>query len=131
MRWMLYRTGLVLWLPVDLLRFTVDAWRYTVEWISYCVFGNSPEQPCIYCRGLDVGSRVPRRVAFRIHYRNLWLVKLLQPELAIRNVEGRMRPRVACMREGGYIRLPWYVPVLAGCMGLFWIALALAVFRVW
>ena len=105
--------------PVDLFRFTADAWRYTFSWIHYCVLGNSKDVPCLFCRGLDLGE-VPRRVSFRIHYQNLWLVRLLQPDLATQKAEDRLRPRMACMREGGYIRLPWYVPVLALVLGAGW-----------
>lgn len=112
---------MVLLFPADLFRFTVDAWRYTLEWFGYCLFGRSEEQPCIFCRGLDLGH-VPRRVSFRMKYRNLWLVRLLQPELVIQPAKDRCRPRIACMREGGYIRMPRYIPVLAVVLGGLWIA---------
>jgi hypothetical protein len=114
-----YSLFLLLMFPVDLFRFTTDCWRYTFGWIHYRWFGRSEEQPCIFCRGLDVGM-VPRRVSFRIKYHNLWLVKILQEDLEFMKSDDRLRPRIACMREGGYIRLKPRVPVLAVLLGLAW-----------
>lgn len=121
MKRIIYVLWMIVVFPLDLFRFTVDAWRYTFEWFSYCILGNSKEQPCIFCRGLDLGT-VPRRVSTRIHYRNLWLVRLMQPELEVRPAKDRCRPRVACMKEGGYLRLPRYIPLLAVVLGALWIA---------
>ena len=113
----------VLWLififPVDLFRFTTDAWMYTFEMISYRLINGHCEQPCKFCRGLDLGM-VPRRVSSRIKYHNLWMVKCFQKDLVFQAEEGRMRPKMACMNEGGFVRLSWYVPVLAILLGLAW-----------
>jgi len=114
-----YFLWLVIWLPVDLFRFTLDCWRYVFGWFHYRVYRKTEEQPCIFCQGLDVGM-VPRRVSYRIRYRNIWLVKLLQDDLVFMKFEDRLRPRVVCMREGGYLRLKTRVMVLAVFLGFAW-----------
>jgi hypothetical protein len=119
MRRFFYFLSQVVLFPVDLFRFTADAWRYTFSWMNYCLLNDSKDLPCLLCRGLDLGE-VPRRVSFRVKYRSIWLAKLLHPELETMPAGDRVRPRIACMREGGYIRLKWYVPVLAVVLGFAW-----------
>lgn len=68
---------------------------------------------------------VPRRVSYRIKYHNLWLARLLQDDLSFLHHEDRMPPRVACMREGGYLKLKPRVIFLALFLGAGWNSLAI------
>jgi hypothetical protein len=64
-------------------------------------------------------------MGMRIKYRNLWLVNFLQPELKFQKAEDRIRPRIACMREGGFVRVPGYIPLCAVVLSFFWIGVLL------
>lgn len=119
MRRFLYILKLSVYLPVDTFRFTTDAWRYTFKWIYRQLFFDSQEFRCPFCIDLDVGH-VPRRISPVIKYKNIWLLKLLQPEIVVTKYPDRPRPRLACMNEGGYIKIRWYIPFLAVILGAAW-----------
>jgi hypothetical protein len=48
------------------------------------------------------------------------MVKCFQKQLEFQKAENRMRPRMACMNEGGFVELSWYVPTLAVVLGIAW-----------
>ena len=111
----------ILMFPVDLMRLTIDVWRFTLERPAY-----RGEQPCIYCRGCD-NSETPRVMSYRIRYWNLWMPRLLHPDLRKKSSSSTLRPLPVCHREGGYLRLPFYIPILALLLAGFWSSLLVMV----
>ncbi|MCH8529179.1 MAG: hypothetical protein LAT79_18835 [Kiritimatiellae bacterium] len=59
----------------------------------------------------------------RIRYWNLWMTRLLHPELVALEPRRGIRKVPMCMREGGYVYTPAYVPLLAITCSLIWLAL--------
>lgn len=110
--------------PVDFFRFTVDAWQLTLEGLSHRIFYKNKDQPCIYCRDMDCGY-APRPMHAKIRYWNLWLVKLLHPELVTLEPRRGIRKVPMCMKEGGYVYTPVYLPLVAIISSLLWLALLL------
>jgi hypothetical protein len=114
------RPGLIclVYLPVDLFRLMIHSWRFMLGGYFNRFTHYSSEQPCIFCIGHDTGQ-VPRNMADRIRYRNVWMARILVPELRIvKDTKGRAMP--ICNREGGHLKSPWYIPLLAVALLLFW-----------
>jgi len=107
-------------LPVDLIRFTVDCWRYSIEGFGYRFLNRHPDQPCIHCRGMDFAV-TPRCMNLRIRYANVWLVRVLDPDLTVRRAPGIFRPYVFCKNPLGYVSPPAYVPLLALILNVLWL----------
>lgn len=113
----------VLLFPVDLFRFTVHCWLYTFGMMTYRWRLGYEDQPCVFCRGTDVGD-VPRDIGNRMKYRNVWLARLLNPDITLQKDEAGGKPSPVCMREGGYVTPPFWIPLAAVCLGAFWCILA-------
>lgn len=109
--------------PVDFCRLTRDAWKFTLEGYSHRHLYGNPDQPCIYCRDCDSG-RVPRPMHQQIKYWNLWMLRVLHPQLVLLEADRRVRKVPVCMNEGGYIYTPVYLPLTAVICSLIWLGLA-------
>jgi len=108
----------VIFFPVDVFIFTYHCWLYTFEVMHYRGCLKLEEEPCIFCRGLNVGDA--RCLNKKVKYRNLWLAKLLNPEMQIAYKKGHFRPRITCEKEGGYLTSSAWIPVAAVLLGLSW-----------
>jgi hypothetical protein len=114
--------------PFDLIRFTCDAWTFTIEGYTHRLKFNNPDQPCIYCRGTDTGYS-PRRMHLRIKYWNLWMPKLLHPNLGAFYSPGRLKKIPVCKTEGGHLFTPKYIPFVALILTVMWTGLFLLVLK--
>ncbi len=114
--------GCILFSPLDFLRLTADAWSFTIEGFTYRFIYKKKDQPCIYCRGMDCGFS-PRVMRTRIRYWNLWMVRILHPNLAALEPRRGIRKVPMCRREGGYVHTPAYTPLIAITCSLIWLAL--------
>ena len=108
----------IIWFPVDLFRFTYHCWLYTFSMIHFRWFLKYEEEPCIFCRGGEVGET--RCLNSRIKYHNMWMVKLLNPDINFTPSNKRLRPVMTCDREGGYRKSPTWIPWAAVILGGAW-----------
>lgn len=116
----LYRiSACVMFFPLDLMRLTLDAWAFTLEGYSYRFLYKKKDQPCIYCRGFDCGV-TPRAMHTRIRYWNLWMVRILHPNLKAIEARQGLRHIPICHEEGGHLHTPAYVPLVAIVCSLLW-----------
>jgi hypothetical protein len=110
----------LIFLPIDFMRLTMDAWRFTVEGFSHRYVHKNRDQPCIFCRGMDCGF-APRSVHTKIRYWNLWMPRILYPELVTLEPRRGLRKVPVCQREGGYIYTPAYLPLVAIICTILWL----------
>lgn len=115
---------MILMLPLDLCRLTVDSWRMTLDGYGHRVKARRPDQPCPFCRGCDSGT-VPRTMALQIRYWNIWLLWVLHPGLVWAEPVKGLRLVPVCEEEGGYLYTPWYLPAVAVGLTLMWVTLIL------
>lgn len=108
----------LLWFPMDLFLFTFHCWLYTLSHLQYRILGTYGEQPCLFCQGGNVGE--PRVLNGRMKYRNLWMPRLLNPEIEILPAKRKHGAVAMCAREGGYVRRPFWVPIAAVLLGAGW-----------
>lgn len=71
---------------------------------------------------MDCGE-TPRTMQARIRYWNIWMTRILHPELVALEPRRGVRKVPMCMREGGYIYTPAYLPMVAISCTLIWITL--------
>lgn len=108
----------IIWLPIDVFRFTYHCWLYTFSMIRFRAYLKYSEDPCIFCRGESVGHT--RYLNRKIKYQNIWMVKLLNPEIDVTSRKGRIRPALSCKHEGGYRNSPMWIPWAAVILGAAW-----------
>lgn len=98
--------------PLDMVFFTMDVWRITLDMVYYRVRRHYKDQPCIYCQSSDNGLS-PRLLPARMRkYRNRRLAMMLQPCIGKGRI-GKGPPRKLCQREGGYVTYPLWIPLVA------------------
>lgn len=101
---------LCLFFPVDLIRLSADACRMTLDAFRFRLQWGVWEHPCIFCRDIDK-SHVPRRMSRTVRYRNLWMVRLLQPEIQSMHSKKHGRRLPLCRNESGVVPSR-FVPVV-------------------
>ena len=108
--------------PLDLLLLTSDAWKLTIAMFLYRGIRGEVEQPCPYCMGKD-NSEAPHSMASFVHYQNIWMMKLVFP--CIKSRCNRRKKRIPiCQSEGGYLVVPFRVPLVAIGTLCIWLGLA-------
>lgn len=68
---------------------------------------------------MDCGY-APRPMHERIRYWNIWMPRILHPELVAANPKRGIRKVPVCMREGGYVYTPVYIPLVAIISSFIW-----------
>jgi len=98
----------ILFFPLDLLYFTIDAgivsWRFLKR-----IFRGKKTQKNHFCEGEDTGE-TPHVVRTVLKYQNKWMVRILAPCIVFKR-DGQRRIGF-CKCHGGYYRAPFYVPFL-------------------
>lgn len=110
----------VVFFPVDLFRLMMDSWRMTMEGFPHRFYYQTGEQPCIFCRDMDL-SVVPRVMSWRIRYWNLWMVRLLLPDLQVKANPKGLRNLPVCPNESAYVPTLTRVPLIAGITTSIWL----------
>lgn len=93
---------MVLAFPLDWLRLTIHSWEILLESLHFRIKWKAWEHPCIFCRDLDK-SRVPRNMSGVIRYRNVWMIRLLQPELKKAFSRQKNRGVPICHNDSGNV----------------------------
>lgn len=109
----------VFFLPIDLFRLTIHSWKFMLEGYLNRFLCTSPEQMCIFCQNLDAGM-VPRVLSSEVKYKNLWLIRMLVPDIEVRKLPNSRKRVPVCSNEGGCVVTPGYTPLLAVGLLLFW-----------
>lgn len=112
----------ILFFPMDLLRLTVHAWQFTLDGYFDRFFKMYPEQMCVICRDLDTGV-VPRPLCRRANYRNIWMLRILLPEVEVWNATATHRSIPICRNESAQVVVPVWTPLLALGLLLLWTGL--------
>lgn len=122
---------MLLALPLDFVRLTFHTWHIAFESFHFRSKWDVWEHPCIFCRDLDK-SCVPRKMSAKIRYRNLWMIRWIQPELGIMYSRKKGRPLPVCHTDSGVVRTHRF-RILLTCLltSAVWAGLLYGLIRKW
>ena len=112
-----------LFFPLDLLRFTRHTWQFLLEGYFLRFQNESPDYMCPFCRDVDL-DQVPMGIRSRVKYRNIWMIRLLAPQIKGMAVKhnGRKIQVPVWTSESSFVVPPGYTPILALGLFAFWVA---------
>ena len=115
----------ILFLPVDLVRLTVDLSRLAYSRLAYTKWRGFTDQPCCFCREGDNGCS-PRPLPLAVRkYKNRWMITPWLPclkKVKIQRPSGTRKATV-CMGEGGYVRLSRGTVPVAALLVISWVVI--------
>ncbi|MGA0333014.1 MAG: hypothetical protein ACO3N7_04255 [Kiritimatiellia bacterium] len=109
-------------LPRDLLFLSVDCFLISMDMLVYRPIRHAKDQPCPFCKRMDVGYR-PRPMPPGLRkYRNRWLIDWMQPCLK-KSLTPPPPARRMCMQDGSFVRYSRGIYLVTLILFLFWFLL--------